>query len=88
MYKIVNNMLPDYLSSHFVFRSRYLNLWLRDSDCSLAIPQPHTNCCERSLSNSVAVPWNSLPLDIRQSPSLDEFKSKFKNYSDSDGRFM
>ena len=36
-----------------------------------------------SLSYNGAVPWNSLPLDIRQSPSLNEFKSKFfksKNY--------
>ena len=27
----------------------------------------------RSLSYSIAVLWNSLPLDIRQSPSLDKF---------------
>ena len=33
MYKIVNNMVPDYLSSHFVFRSDTLTYNLRDSDC-------------------------------------------------------
>jgi len=48
---------------------------LRDSDCSLAIPQPRTNYCKRSLAYSGAVLWNSLPLDIRQSLSLNEFKS-------------
>ena len=32
-----------------------------------------------SLSYNGAVPWNSLPLDIRQSPSLNEFKSKIFN---------
>jgi len=78
-------MVPDNLSSHFVFRSHTLTYNLRDSDCSLAIPQPHTNYCKRSLSYSGAVLWNSLPLDIRQSPSLDEFKSK--NY-DFDGSPM
>ena len=42
--------------------------------------QPRTNYCKRSLAYSGAVLWNSLPLDIRQSPSLDEFKSKLTNY--------
>ena len=82
-------MVPDYLSSHFVFRSDTLTYNLRDtgSDCSLAIPQPCTNYCKRSLSYSGAVLRNSLPLDICQSPSLDEFKSKLKNYH-FDGRCM
>ena len=35
---------------------------------------------KKSLSYSGAVLWNSLPFDIRQSPSLDEFKSKLMNY--------
>ena len=86
MYKIVNRMVPDYLSSHFVFRSDALTYNLRESDFSLAILQPRTNYCKRSLSYSGAVLWNSLPLDIRQSLSLDVFKSKLKNY-DFDGRF-
>jgi len=72
MYKIVNNMVPDFLSSHFVFRSDTLTYNLRDSDCSLAIPQSRTNYCKRSLAYSGAVLWNSLPLDIRPSPSLDQ----------------
>jgi len=67
-------MAPDFLSSHFIFRSDTLTYNLRDSDCSLAVPQPRTN------SGDGAVLWNSLPLDIRQSPSLDEFKSKLMNY--------
>jgi len=87
MYKIVNNMLPDYLSSHFIFLSDTLTYNLRDSDSSLAIPRPRTNYCKRSLSYSGAVLWNSLPLDIRQSPSLDKFKSKLRNY-DFDGNLM
>ena len=87
MYKIVHNMVPDYLSSHFVLRSDALTYNLRDSDCSLAIPQPRTNYCKRTLSYRGAVLWNSLPVDIPQSPSLDEFKFKLMNY-DFDGRFM
>ena len=45
MYKIVNRMIPDYLSSPFVFRSDTLTNNLRESDFSLAIPQPLTNYC-------------------------------------------
>ena len=70
MFKIVNNMVLDHLSSHFVFRFDTLTYNLRDSDCPLAIPQLRTNYCKRSLSYSGAVLWNSLPLDIRQSPGL------------------
>ena len=61
MYKIVNNMVPEYLSSHFVLRSDTLTYNLRDSDGTLAIPQPRTNYCKRSLSYSGVVLWNSLP---------------------------
>ena len=75
MYKIVNNIVPEYLSSRFVFRYN-----LRDSDGTLAIPQPRTNYCKRSLSYSGVVLWNSLPLNIRKSLSLNEFKSKLKNH--------
>ena len=78
MYKIVNRMAPDYLCSHFVFLSDTLTYNLRESDFSLAIPQPRTNYCMRSLSYSGAVLWNGLPLDMRQSPSLNVFKSKLK----------
>ena len=81
MYKIVNNMVPDYLSSHFVFRSDTLTYNLRDSDCSLAIPQPRTNYIVKEVWHTAELLlWNSLPLDIRQPPSLDEFKSKLMNY--------
>ena len=80
MYKILNRMVPDYLSSHFAFRSDTLTYNLRESDFSLAIPQPRTNYCKRSLSYSGAVLWNGLPLDIRQSLSLDVFKRKLQSY--------
>ena len=86
MYKIVNRMVPDYLSSHFAFRSDTLTYNLRESDFPLAIPQPRTNYCKRSLLYSGVVLWNGLPLDIRQSLSLDVFKRKLKSY-DFDGRF-
>ena len=62
MYKIVNNMVPEYLSSRFVFRSDTLTYNLRDSNGTLAIPQPRTNYCKRSLSYSGVVLWISINL--------------------------
>ena len=66
MYKIVNNMVPGYFSSLFVVQYDTLTFNLRE--------------IERSLSCSGNVLWNSLPLDIRQLPSLNEFKSKLNSY--------
>ena len=86
MYKIVNRMVPDYLSSHFAFRSDTLTYNLKERDFSLAIPQPRTNYCKRSLSYIGAVLWNGLPLHVRQSLSLDVFECKLKS-CDFDGRF-
>ena len=56
------------------------------TDLFNAIPQPRTYYCKGSLSYSGAVLWNGLPLDIRQSLSLDVFERKLKSY-DFDGRF-
>ena len=78
-------MAPDYFCSHFVFRSDTLTYNLRESDFSLAIPQPRTNYYKRSqchtavLCCGIAYP----ALDKRQSPSLNVFKSKL-NYYDFD----
>ena len=61
---MLNRVVPEYLSSQFVFRSDTLTYNLRESDFWLAILQPRTNYCKRSLSYGGAVPWNDLPLDI------------------------
>ena len=45
----------------------------------LAVPKPHTEFYERSLSHSGNVLWNSLTLEVRQLTSLYVFKGKLKN---------
>ena len=55
MYRIGNNVVLDYLSSHFIFCSDSITYNVRDGDCWLAIPQPRTSYCKRSLSYSGAV---------------------------------
>ena len=41
VYKSLNGLTPDYLSSKFIERSSVSNYSLRDSEGKLAIPQPH-----------------------------------------------
>ena len=61
VYKSLNGLTPDYLSSKFVDRSSVSNYSLRDTEGKLVIPQPHTNYMKNSFSYSGAVLWNSLP---------------------------
>ena len=79
-------MVPDYVSSHFVFRSDTLTYNLRDFFRLPFHRDSPTNYCKSGLLCSGAVLWNGLPLDIRQSLSPDVFKYKLKSY-DFDGRF-
>ena len=44
----------------------------------LSHTEPRTNYCKRSLSYSGVVLWNSLPLNIRKSLSLNEFNLSWR----------
>ena len=70
VYKSLNGLTPDYLSSKFFDRSSVSNYFLRDTEGKLAVPQPHTNCMKNSFSYSGAVLWNSLPIELRQADSV------------------
>ena len=71
VYKSLNGLTPDHLSSKFVDRSSVSSYSLRDTEGKLAIPQPHTNYTKNSFSYSGAVLWNSLPIELRQADSLN-----------------
>ena len=71
VYKSLNGLVPEYLSSKFVKRNetRYS---LRDSVNKLFVPFPRTNFMKNSFSYSGAVLWNSLPCDVREAKSLSQ----------------
>ena len=73
VYKSLNGLVPEYLSSKFVKRNetRYS---LRDSVKKLFVPFPRTNFMKNSFSYSGAVLWNSLPCNVREAKSLTQFK--------------
>ena len=75
VYKSLNGLAPNYLSSIFIQRSDVITAYnLRDSDGKLAIPLPRPNYYKNSFGYSGAVLWNSLPSAARQATSLTSFR--------------
>ena len=68
VYKPLNGLVPEYLSSKFVKRNetRY--------SLKVSVPFPRTNFMKNSFSYSGAVLWNSLPCDVSEAKSLSQFK--------------
>ena len=64
VFKALNDLAPDYLSSMFTKRSTS-GYVLRDST---------NNYLKRSFSYRGATLWNSLPCNLRQEKSLNRFK--------------
>ena len=73
VFKALNDLVLDYLSSMFTERSApgYV---LRDSTNKLNVPLPRTNYLKKSFSYRGASLWNSLPCSLRQVKSLNHFK--------------
>ena len=73
VYKSLNDLVQDIYPLNFV--KRYETLYsLRDSANKLIVRFPRTNLMKNNFSYSGAVPWNSLPCDIREAKSLSQFK--------------
>ena len=76
MYKVSNNIAPEYLTDLFKMRdsNSNSNLNLRSvSNKKNLIPKPKINLFKNSLSYSGALVWNSIPLDIKHSMTLNSF---------------
>ena len=75
VYRSLNGLVPEYLSSKFLKRNgtRYS---LRDSENKLVVPLPRTNHLKNSFSYSGAALWNSLPCNLRMVKSLNQFKKQ------------
>ena len=80
VYKSLNGLVPEYLSSKFVKRNE-MRYSLRDSVNKLVVPFPRTNHMKNSFSYSGAVFWNSLPCDIRETKYLSQFNVMYTRHS-------
>ena len=74
VYKSLNCLAPDYMSSKFILRSDLFNSYnLRDSE----------NYYRNSFCYSGAVLWNNLPTDVRQAKSLTCFRKLLSSSSNT-----
>ena len=74
-YKMMNNLVPNYLSSLIPCPvSNRTTYSLRNSE-DISLMSCSTSRFQKSFLPSAICAWNSLPVDIRNSPSLDNFKS-------------
>jgi len=76
MYKIVNNICPDYLKNHIAYTSEFNS---RDTRSSTSVqfynPKPNCELFRRSCMYSGAAIWNSLPCDVKSAISANSFKN-------------
>ena len=77
MYKVHNNIAPSYLQELFHMRDINLNNTassLRSvAQHNYIVPQPKCNLFKGSLTFSGVIVWNSIPVEIKMSPTLDNF---------------
>ena len=82
MFKVLNNLAPEYLTDLFCRTNQVHDYNLRNSDLNLVLPKPKINFLRKSFSYSGAVLWNSLPRNVRLAQSLFGFKrSMMQSYA-------
>ena len=80
VFKSLNNLSPRYLADRLSYQSHSWNL--RSSSMQL-LEQPRSftkTYGDKAFSVCAPKLWNSLPLDLRKSPSLTRFKKGLKTY--------
>ena len=76
-YKVLNNILPEWFMTFTLVRA--VNpVPTRQAD-DLVIPRTQTLTWERGVKARAPKQWNTLPLDVRNSSTLNVFKRKVKN---------
>ena len=79
-YKALNGQTPQYISELLKPVAETRDRHLRSSsNGTLAVPRSRTSVFDRSFSVSAPRLWNSLPIDIRNSTTLNGFKNSLRN---------
>ena len=81
VYKGIKRSAPEYISSMLTYVSEKHERDTRSTALDLLhIPRSHTSFFDRAFSVQGPKLWNSLPADIRNSPTINRFKSALKRY--------
>ena len=78
VYKWINNMVPEYLCSYFIRNSTFHSYNTRRHD--LHLPKPNRNLGKRTFRYSATICFNNLPVQIKDSTSLNIFKHFLFNH--------
>ena len=79
MFKVYNNLTPQYISDHFTLRNEVLdtNVSLRSSTAGCFVPpKPRTEYFKNSLRYSGCLLWNGLPAHVKNAETTDTFHSR------------
>ena len=78
MFKVYNNLIPQYISDHFTLRNNVLdtNVSLRSSTAGCFVPpKPRTEYFKNSLRYSGCLLWTGLPAHVKNAETPDTFHS-------------
>ena len=79
MFKALNNLAPDYVTSKFKKFKQVHNICTRNSNHNLVLPKVKSNFGKRTFSFSGAKLWNHLPTEMKLCTTLISFKNKVNN---------
>ena len=78
VFNTLNGLAPEYLSDVFI-KDPESHMWtLRNTNIDLQVPKKKTNNGQKCFSFRGVKSLNALPLEIKQTSSLQDFKSKLK----------
>ena len=81
VYKSITGQAPEYISSMLTYVSEHHERQTRSTVLDLLhIPRSHSAYFDRAFSVQGPKLWNSLPVDIRNSTSINRFKRELKRY--------
>ena len=84
MFKCIFNLAPFYLSDNITYVSQIHDHQTRNcANDNLYVPQPRTEYIKRSFLYNGSKIWNKLPLDVRRSQNICQFKVLFKRWQKS-----
>ena len=79
VYKSLNNLTPEYISSLFDKNSTNYNLRSIENG-DLILPKFKLMSFKKSLSYSGVEIWNTIPINIKKASTLNEFKNRLFQY--------
>ena len=80
-FKSINGLLPSYLSEFLVaYVPSRPSLHSGDDNTLLTVPRTKRTFGDKSFAHVASRLWNSLPIHVRQSASVDTFKKSLKTH--------